>query len=338
MDLSRYARQIVHYQIGEAGQRKLCESRVVVAGCGALGSAAASLLVRAGVGYVRLLDRDFVELNNLQRQLLYDEQDVREGLPKAVAAAQKLGRINSQVAIEPHVVDLNSANAEQLLGGCDLVVDAIDNFEGRYLINDVCLKHGVPWIYGAVIGTFGVTMNILPEAGPCLRCLFPQAPPGSFETCDTAGILGPTVVTLASLQVTEAIKLLTGKLDDLNDGLLQVDVWDGEMHRSRVERVADCPVCVGHEFTYLQADRTSRTTSLCGRDAIQIVRHGDHKLNLTRLSESLRSVGEVTVNAFMLRVVIDAYELNVFSDARAIIKGTTDETVARTLYSKYVGL
>ena len=338
MDLSRYARQIVHYQIGEAGQRKLCESRVVVAGCGALGSAAASLLVRAGVGYVRLLDRDFVELNNLQRQLLYDEQDVREGLPKAVAAAQKLGRINSQVAIEPHVVDLNSANAEQLLGGCDLVVDAIDNFEGRYLINDVCLKHGVPWIYGAVIGTFGVTMNILPEAGPCLRCLFPQAPPGSFETCDTAGILGPTVVTLASLQVTEAIKLLTGKLDDLNDGLLQVDVWDGEMHRSRVERVADCPVCVGREFTYLQADSTSRTTSLCGRDAIQIVRHGDHKLDLTQLAESLRSVGEVTVNAFMLRVVIDTYELNVFSDARAIIKGTTDETVARTLYSKYVGL
>ena len=338
MDLARYARQIVHYQIGEAGQRKLCESRVVVAGCGALGSAAASLLVRAGVGYVRLLDRDFVELNNLQRQLLYDEQDVREGLPKAVAAAQKLGRINSQVAIEPHVVDLNSANAEQLLGGCDLVVDAIDNFEGRYLINDVCLKHGVPWIYGAVIGTFGVTMNILPEAGPCLRCLFPQAPPGSFETCDTAGILGPTVVTLASLQVTEAIKLLTGKLDDLNDGLLQVDVWDGEMHRSRVERVADCPVCVGREFTYLQADSTSRTTSLCGRDAIQIVRHGDHKLDLTQLAESLRSVGEVTVNAFMLRVVIDTYELNVFSDARAIIKGTTDETVARTLYSKYVGL
>ncbi|MEI6500730.1 MAG: ThiF family adenylyltransferase [Armatimonadota bacterium] len=338
MDLARYARQIVHYQIGEAGQRKLCESRVVVAGCGALGSAAASLLVRAGVGYVRLLDRDFVELNNLQRQLLYDEQDVREGLPKAVAAAQKLGRINSQVAIEPHVVDLNSANAEQLLGGCDLVVDAIDNFEGRYLINDVCLKHGVPWIYGAVIGTFGVTMNILPEAGPCLRCLFPQAPPGSFETCDTAGILGPTVVTLASLQVTEAIKLLTGKLDDLNDGLLQVDVWDGEMHRSRVERVADCPVCVGREFTYLEADSTSRTTSLCGRDAIQIVRHGEHKLDLSQLAESLRSVGEVTVNAFMLRVVIDAYELNVFSDARAIIKGTTDETVARTLYSKYVGL
>jgi molybdopterin-synthase adenylyltransferase len=338
MDLSRYARQMVHYQIGEAGQRKLAQTRVVVAGCGALGSAAASLLVRAGVGYVRLLDRDFVELNNLQRQLLYDEQDVREGLPKAIAAAQKLQRINSQVEIEPHVADLSSANAEQLLGGCDLVVDAIDNFEGRYLINDVCLKQGVPWIYGAVIGTFGVTMNILPEAGACLRCLFPQAPPGSFETCDTAGILGPTVVTLASLQVTEAIKLLTGKLEDLNEGLLQVDVWDGEMHRSRVERVSDCPACVGREFTYLQADTISRTTSLCGRDAIQIAMHGDHKLDLRQLAERLRSLGEVTVNPFMLRVQVDNYELNIFADARAIIKGTTDATVARTLYSKYVGL
>lgn len=338
MDLSRYARQIVHYQIGEAGQRKLAESRVVVAGCGALGSAIASLVVRAGVGYVRLLDRDFVELNNLQRQLLYDEQDVREGLPKAVAAAQKLQRINSEVVIEPHVVDLNSANAEQLLGGCDLVIDAIDNFEGRYLINDVCVKRGVPWIYGAVIGTFGVTMNILPETGACLRCLFPQAPPGSFETCDTAGILGPTVVTLASLQVIEAIKLLTGKLDELNEGLLQVDVWDGEMHRSRIERVGTCPVCVGREFTYLQADTTSRTSSLCGRDAIQIVLPGEQRLDLAQMAERLRNVGEVTVNAFMLRATIGEYELNIFSDARAIIKGTTDETVARTLYSKYVGL
>lgn len=338
MDLSRYARQMVHYQIGEAGQRKLAGSRVVVAGCGALGSAIASLVVRAGVGYVRLLDRDFVELNNLQRQLLYDEQDVREGLPKAIAAAQKLQRINSQVVIEPHVVDLNSANAEQLLGGCDLVIDAIDNFEGRYLINDVCVKAGVPWIYGAVIGTFGVTMNILPETGACLRCLFPQAPPGSFETCDTAGILGPTVVTLASLQVIEAIKLLTGKLDELNEGLLQVDVWDGEMHRSRIERVGTCPVCVGREFTYLGADTTSRTTSLCGRDAIQIVLPGRHRLNLDQLAERLRTVGEVTCNAFMLRATVGEYELNIFSDARAIIKGTTDETVARTLYSKYVGL
>ncbi len=338
MNLSRYARQMVHYQIGEAGQRKLSQSRVVVAGCGALGSAAASLLVRAGVGYVRLLDRDFVELNNLQRQLLYDEQDVREGLPKAIAAAQKLQRINSQVEIEPHVADLSSANAEQLLGGCDLVVDAIDNFEGRYLINDVCLKQGVPWIYGAVIGTFGVTMNILPETGPCLRCLFPQVLPGSFETCDTAGILGPTVVTLASLQVTEAIKLLTGKFDDLNEGLLQVDVWDGEMHRSLVERGTDCPACVGREFTYLQADTSSSTTSLCGRQAIQIVMHGGHRLDLNQLAERLRSVGEVTVNPFMLRVLVDSYELNIFADARAIIKGTTDATIARTLYSKYVGL
>jgi molybdopterin/thiamine biosynthesis adenylyltransferase len=339
MDLSRYARQAVAGQIGQPGQERLAQGRVVIAGCGALGSVMASLLVRAGVGHVRLIDRDFVELHNLQRQFLYDEEDVRSGLPKAVAAGQKLQRINSQIEIEPLVADLNAANAERLLADADVVLDAIDNFEGRYLINDVCVNAGTPWVYGAVIGAYGVTMDILPGRTACLRCLFPDAPaPGTLDTCDTAGILGPTVAVVAALQATEAIKLLIGAEADLSPGLLQVDVWDGETQRTNVPRQADCPACVRHEFAYLQATTTSRTTSLCGRDAIQIALPGDQRLDLPELATRLRNVGEVTENAFMLRLALDAYELNIFPDARMIVKGTTDETVARGLYAKYVGL
>lgn len=241
MDFSRYARQTVHYQVGEAGQQRLSETRVAVAGCGALGSAIASLLVRGGFGHVRLVDRDVLELNNLQRQLLYDEGDV--GQPKAEAAGRRLRAINSAVEVVSTVAEISAGTAAELFGGCDLVLDAVDNFEARYAINDFCLAAGVPWIYGAVLGTFGVTMNILPASGPCLRCLFPQAPQGSYETCVTGGILGPTVVTIAGLQVIEAMKLRLGAVEELNPGLLQVDVWDGEMHRSNVERRPDCPAC-----------------------------------------------------------------------------------------------
>ena len=339
MDLSRYARQMVFYQIGERGQRRLADSRVVVAGCGALGSVISSLVVRAGVGHVRLIDRDFVELNNLQRQVLYDEDDVAAGLPKAAAAADKLKRVNSEIEIEGIVADLNSSNAERLLSGFDVVLDAIDNFEARYLINDLCIKTRTPWIYGAVIGSYGVTMNIFPGETACLRCLFPTPPaPGTVETCDTAGILGSTVNTIASLQVTEAIKMLIGADSDVSSGLLQVDVWDGEMQRTAVPRQANCPACIAHDFAYLNAARTSRTTSLCGREALQIVMPGDQQLNLPELAARLRNSGEVSENPFMLRFKVDSYELNIFADARAIIKGTTDETIARSLYAKYVGL
>lgn len=339
MDLSRYARQVVVSQVGETGQRRLAQGRVVIAGCGALGSMVASLLVRAGVGHVRLIDRDFVELHNLQRQFLYDEEDVRSGLPKAVAAGEKLERINSEVEVEPVVADLDGANAARLLAGAQVVLDALDNFEGRFLINDVCVSTGTPWIYGAVIATYGVTMNILPCQTACLRCLFPQAPaPGTVDTCDTAGILGPTVTAVASLQAAEAIKLLTGATSDLNPGLLQVDIWDGETHRLMVARHENCPVCVRREFHYLATGTTSRTTSLCGRDAVQISHPGSQRVNLAELACRLETVGEVTANPFMVRVIVDGYELNVFPDARAIVKGTHDETVARSLYAKYVGL
>lgn len=339
MDFSRYARQMVLYQIGEQGQRKLACSSLVVAGCGALGGVIATLLTRAGVGRIRLIDRDFIELNNLQRQILYDEDDVAAGMPKAAVAAEKLRRVSSQIEIEGVVADLNSSNAESLLSGFDLVLDAIDNFEARYLINDVCVKRSIPWIYGAVIGAYGVTMNILPEQAPCLRCLFPEPPAaGTVETCDVAGILGPIVTTIASVQATEAIKLLIGDATALSPGLLQVDLWDGEMQRTSVPRQADCPTCVQHDFVWLNAATTSQTTSLCGQDAIQIVMHTQQRLDLNELAERLASCGVVTVNPFMLRLQLPDHELNIFPDARAIIKGTTDESVARTLYARYIGL
>lgn len=339
MDLTRYSRQTVFPGIGPAGQERLAAGRAVIAGCGALGSVLASLLVRAGVGYVRLLDRDFVELHNLQRQFLYDEADVRAGLPKAIAAGQKLQRINSEVEIEAVVADLHSGNAARLLGECDLVLDAIDNFEGRYLLNDFCVQERVPWIYGAVIGAYGVTMNVLPGETACLRCLFPEAPaPGTVDTCDTAGILGPTVSVIAALQATEALKLLSGARDQLRAGLLQVDLWDGEMQQVDIPRQEACPTCVQGQYDYLRADATSRTTSLCGRDAIQITMPGAARLDLAELAQRLEPLGEVTANSFMLRASLEGYEFNVFADARAIIKGTTDETVARTLYARYIGL
>lgn len=243
MDLSRYLRQTVHYQMSEEAQLRLLASRVVIGGCGAVGSALSELCVRAGVGYVRLVDRDVCELNNLQRQVLYDEDDVAAGLPKAVAAARKLRRLNSQVTVEERVGEINATTVADLLGGCDLIFDAVDNFDGRYAINDYCLQTKTPCLYGAVLGTFGVTLNILPGEGPCLRCLFPEAPRESYETCATGGIYGSTVLMVASLMFMEALKLLTGKRDELSRDLLQFDVWDREMHHCTVERVPGCVAC-----------------------------------------------------------------------------------------------
>lgn len=339
MTLNRYSRQMACGAIGRAGQERLASSRVCVLGCGALGTASASLLARAGVGNLRLIDRDFVELHNLQRQSLFSEADAQAGMPKAVAAARRLREINSEIEVEGVVADFNSTNAVRLIEGCDLVLDAVDNFEGRYLLNEVALKAGLPWVHGAVIASYGVTMTVMPGRSACLRCLYPDTPgAGTVDTCDTAGILGPVVTVIAALQATEAMKLLTGALDDLNDGLLQVDVWDGEMRRYPLPRREDCPACVGGQAPYLEATSTSRTTSLCGRDAIQITVAGDERLDLAQLADRLRSVGEILENPFMLRAMIDGYELNIFPDARVIIKGTTDETTARTLYSRYVGL
>jgi molybdopterin/thiamine biosynthesis adenylyltransferase len=338
-DLERYIRQIVFPEMGEAGQQALLNASVTLIGCGALGSAMANLLVRAGVGRLIIADRDFVELNNLQRQNLYDETHVERNLPKAIAAAERLRAINSEVEIVPHVTDVNPDNIENLVSSADLVLDGNDNFEVRYLINDICIKLGIPWVYAAVIGSSGMTATIIPGETACLRCLFPDMPaPGTVPTCETAGILGPVVQLIASMATTEGIKLLTSR-GTLNRGLIAVDVWDHtyEVFESAGRR-SNCPACSLDQFEYLNAKVGSRTTSLCGRNAVQISVPGAGPLDLAEMARRLETVGEVSANEYLLLLKVDGYEITLFPDARAIIKGTGDEAVARTLYSKYVGI
>lgn len=337
-DLSRYARQTILPEIGREGQERLLASRVVVVGCGALGSMAANLLARAGVGHLRLIDRDFVELNNLQRQVLYDEGDVEEGMPKAAVAEARLRRINSDINVEGIVADINAGNALSLLEDADVIVDAVDNFEARMLINDAAVSLGKPWIYGAVIGSYGLTMNIIPGETPCLTCLF-QSPPeaGEAETCATAGILGPIAAVISALQTAEALRIAMGR-PDVRRGLLQVDVWDGQMDITQPTRRPDCRTCVRHEYVHLMAESASQTVSLCGQDAVQIVPPDGARVDLADLAQALAASAQTRLNPFMLRILADGYEINVFADGRAIVKGTTDPTVARALYSKYVGM
>jgi len=339
-DLDRYARQWTLREIGEGGQRKLLGSTVAVVGCGALGTHVADSLVRAGVGHVRVIDRDFVELSNLQRQVLFDEGDVTAGLPKAIAAAEKLHRINSQVEVEPVVTDVNPDNVEALLGDVDLVLDGTDNFETRLLINDACVKHGIPWVYGGVIATYGMTMAILPHQTPCFRCLLDELPaPGTTPTCDTAGVLGPAAAVIAALEVTEALKLLTGQTDALRGQLLYLDVWHGEVQRFTLGKgQTSCPTCDEGRYEYLEGREGSWATTLCGRQAVQVNLRRDAQVSFDQLADRLSAVGEVAFNDYMLRLCVDGYELNLFPDGRAIVAGCTDPSVARTLYAKYVGL
>jgi molybdopterin-synthase adenylyltransferase len=337
--LDRYARQVVLPQIGEEGQRRLLASSVLVVGCGATGTVIANHLARAGVGRLRIVDRDFVELNNLQRQLLFDEADLAEGLPKAAAAERRLRAINSEIEVEGIVADVSAGNITALAEGCDLVLDGTDNFETRYLVNDACVRDGRPWVYCGAVATYGMALLIRPEETPCLRCLFPEPPPpGSSATCDTAGVLGPAVSVIASLAATEGLKWLLGAGEALSDSLIHVDAWDLTLHRFRVKRKEDCPCCVRREFPYLQASAHSHASALCGRNAIQISLTRSAKLDLRALQERLRTVGEVTANAFLLKLAVDGYLITIFPDARAIVQGTTDEVTARSLYSRYVGL
>jgi adenylyltransferase/sulfurtransferase len=337
--LERYVRQIVFSELGGEGQRALLDGSATLVGCGALGTSIANLIVRAGVGRLVIADRDFVELNNLQRQTLFDETHLARDLPKAVAAAERLRAINSQVEIEPHVTDVNPGNVESLVAGADLVLDGTDNFEARYLINDICVKLGVPWVYAAVIGSSGMTATIVPGETACLRCLFPNPPaPGSVPTCETAGILGSVVQMVAAIAVTEGIKLLTGR-GALNRGLIAVDVWDHtyEVFESAGRR-PDCPACGQERFEFLNAKVGSRTASLCGRNAVQISVPDAGPLDLQEMARRLAPVGQVSANEYLLRLTVDDYQITLFPDARAIVKGTGDEAVARTLYSKYVGI
>ena len=338
-ELARYSRQMLFTPIGVAGQRRLKHANVTLVGCGALGSVLASTLVRAGVGALRLIDRDFIELNNLQRQMLFDEEDIARGLPKAIAAAEKLRRVNSSIRIEPLVTDVNFGNIETLIQGADIVLDGTDNFETRYLINDACLKNGIPWIYGGVIGSHGMTMTIRPGKTPCLRCIFAEMPPpGTTATCDTAGVLGPVVSTIASIESAEAMKLITGR-GRLNEGLITVDLWENRFDTIAISgRTADCPACGRGEYEFLAAREGIHTTTLCGHNAVQVSVKSAARLDFTELARRLAPVGEVSFNEFMLRFKADGHEMTLFPDARAIVKGTTDESAAKTLYAKYVGI
>jgi molybdopterin-synthase adenylyltransferase len=339
--LDRYSRQTRFAGIGENGQRRLLASHVTLCGCGALGTVIANALVRSGVGHLRVIDRDFIELNNLQRQVLFDEHDVVEDLPKAEAAARKLSAINSTVHVEPVVADVNRANIIDLVKDADVVLDGTDNFEIRYLINDVAIKLGKPWVYGGCIGSHGQTMTIVPGQTPCLRCVFEAAPaPGESGTCETAGVLSPIVNIIASFQVAEAMKILTGNSDQINRDLIYVDVWENVYRSFKIAPLreqVDCPCCRGRRFDWLDGAQGSSTTSLCGRNAVQVSQRTASRLNFEELARQLDGLEGLTYNRFLLKFHADGHEFTLFPDGRAIIKGTSDVEKARTLYAKYVG-
>jgi molybdopterin/thiamine biosynthesis adenylyltransferase len=332
----KYSRQILFAGIGLAGQERLLASRVAILGCGAIGAAAANLLVRAGVGYVRIIDRDFVEPSNLQRQTLFDESDALRALPKAVAAERKLLSINSAVVVEGLVADLNSGNAQELLAGVDLLLDGTDNFETRFLINDFAVKSKTPWIYAAAVASYGLTMTVRPGITPCLACLLETGSHGLEETCDTIGVLGSIVNLIASLQVAEALKLLSGHADALHGRLISSDVWSGRMQSLRVHRNPECRACAKNHFAYLDGDAQPHIT-LCGRDSVQI-HETSRSMDLHALGLRLAPiVSDVRQNDFLLRFRVAPYEMTVFADGRAILKGTKDPAVARSLYARYIG-
>lgn len=335
----RYSRQTLFWAIGPGGQERLRESHVAVVGCGALGSTSVSLMARAGVGRLTIVDRDFVELSNLQRQVMFDEADAAAGTPKAIAAAAAVGRINAEVAVTPVVADVSPANVEALIAGAGVVIDGTDNVETRYLVNDACVKVGIPWVYGGAVGSTGMTMPIIPGETPCYRCAFPTPPPpGAMETCDTAGVLASTVVSVAAAQWTEAVKILIGDREHLSRGLTAFDVWTNDHLQAQfADRRPDCPCCGLHRFEYLEAHATSRTAALCGRDAVQVSPAQPVTIDLEALSRRLTLAGTVTRNPYLVRFAADGAEITVFIDGRAIIKGTNDLALARTLYARYVG-
>ena len=336
---NRYCRQSLLPEIGAEGQRRLKESRAVIVGLGALGTSAANFLVRAGIGQVVLIDRDLVELHNLQRQILYGEEDLNR--PKAVAAAELLQKINSSVRIETHTKDLNVSNAEKLLTGADLVLDGTDNLQTRFLINDICVKHYIPWIYAGAVGTGGMVMPILPGRTPCLRCLVPSLPPpGMLQTCDIAGVLNTIPALIASLECTLAYQILTGQFEaqDETSYLVHVDVWRQTFDRMAVGRRAGCPCCGKGQLDYLDAVSREMITSLCGRDAIQITPAAPMEISLEELETRLSRLGEVRFTPYMLTFRSGTEEISIFRDGRAIIKGTRDEATARSVYARYIGL
>jgi adenylyltransferase/sulfurtransferase len=335
-DRERYSRQIRFTPFGEDGQRNLAVSTAVIVGCGALGTLQATLLARAGIGTLRLIDRDYVEESNLQRQILYTEDDARLGLPKAEAARGHLLAANSGVRIEAFVSDLNPADADDLLGGAAVILDGTDNFETRLLINDYSIREGIPWIYGAAVGSYGIAMPILPDDSACFRCVYPEPPGGVQPTCETAGVLGPVTSMIGSIQAMEALKILAGRAAAVRRKIFRADLWNGPVRETAMpDRDPACPACGRREFTWLQG-RHRAPVSLCGRNAVQI-HERSRPLNLANLAMQLEGLGSVRANEFALRFHDGEHEVTVFPDGRAIIKGTTDIGVARSVYSRYVG-
>lgn len=339
VERERYSRQSRFPGVGALGQERLRAAGVLVVGCGALGSAAVDLLARAGVGRLTIADRDFVELSNLQRQLLFEEADAAAGLPKAVAAARAVARVNSEVDVRPVVADVTPANVEPLVAGADVVLDGTDNLETRYLLNDACVKHGVPWVYGGAIGATGMTMTVVPGETACYRCVFPNGAAGAaLGTCETAGVLASSVLVVAALQFTEAVKILVGDRAHVNRGLTAFDLWTNDLERAEhLRRDPGCACCGARRFDYLEARATSQTTTLCGRNAVQVSPGCAVSLDLAELGRRLGAAGDVTCTEHLVRFSVGGRELTVFADGRAIVKGTGDVAEARSLYARWVG-
>ena len=334
--MSRYSRQILFPPIGTEGQKRIEQSQVLIVGCGALGTAQANALVRAGLGRLRIVDRDFVEESNLQRQLLFEESDARDNIPKAIAAEQRLKAVNRSVQVEGVVEDFNESNCEELTEGSQLILDGTDNFEARYLLNEISIREEIPWIYGGAVGSCGSTLTVVPGRTACLSCVFPSSPQGLYETCDTVGILSSAASWTAAIQVAEALKVLIGRWGDLHGCLLTYDVWLNRFGQIQTKPNPSCPVCRGREFLYLEG-RGSTRVSLCGRNSVQIHQRDSRRIDLDQLKTRLEKVGPVRANAYLLRCLLNEYELTVFPDGRTIVKGTQDTAVARSLYARYVG-
>lgn len=339
-DAARYSRQVRFGPLGEAGQERLARSRVAIVGCGALGSVSALALARAGVGMLRLIDRDLPEISNLPRQVLFDEQDVRDGLPKAVAAERQLQLINSDLEIEAEVADLTPRNANRLLGGVDCIVDGTDNFETRFLINEVGCRDRIPWVHGGAIGAEGRVLAVRPGSTACLRCLIPEPPAaGSLPTCESAGIIGPAALVVGAVQAAEVMKLLVG-VPEVGNALLACDLWEGTWRRIDLTPLAEagCPTCRQGDFPWLEGRRGAATTPLCGRHAVQVAPAEAREIDLAALAERLRDVGRVTANRWLVRLDVEpGVQLSAFADGRVIVTGTRDEAKARAVVSRYMG-
>lgn len=329
----RYSRQVLFPPIGERGQERLLAAHAVIAGCGALGSFHAGALARAGVGKLTIIDRDFVEPSNLHRQFLFEEEDAETAMPKAAAATRRIARINSTIEVHPAIADLTPSNVENLLGSADIILDGTDNFETRYLINDFAVSRGIPWIYGAAVAAYGLTMPVIPGHTACLRCVYPAPPSGAQPTCETAGVLSAIVSAVASFQVADALRILaTG---EVHARITTIDVWGGVVRQvESPERDPDCPCCARREFPYL-AERTRQAVTFCGRNAVQV--EGAGSIDLAALAQRLEPLGPVRANEFALRAQFSGYDVTVFADGRAIIKGASDTGIARSLYARYIG-